>query len=41
MTLDIYADLFEENVDGVAVRLDAATQATEDALRTAHISNRR
>ncbi|MGN6334939.1 hypothetical protein [Mycobacterium sp.] len=41
MTLDIYADLFEENVDGVAVRLDAAIQATEDALRTAHISNRR
>lgn len=35
MTLDIYADLFDEDLDGVADRLDAAIQATADALRTA------
>lgn len=35
MTLDIYADLFDEVLDGVADRLDAAIQATADALRTA------
>ena len=34
MTLDIYADLFDEDFDGVADRLDAAIQATADALRT-------
>jgi integrase len=34
MTLDIYADLFDEDLDGVADRLDAAIQATADALRT-------
>ena len=28
MTLDIYADLFDEELDGVADRLDAAIQAT-------------
>jgi len=28
MTLDIYADLFDEDLDGVAYRLDAAVQAT-------------
>ena len=33
MTLDIYADLFDEDLDGVADRLDAAIQATADALR--------
>lgn len=33
MTLDIYADLFDEDFDGVADRLDAAIQATADALR--------
>ena len=35
MTLDIYADLFDEDLDGVADRLDAAIQATADALQTA------
>ena len=35
MTLEIYADLFDEDLDGVADRLDAAIQATADALRTA------
>ncbi|OBB94337.1 hypothetical protein A5782_09495 [Mycobacterium sp. 852002-40037_SCH5390672] len=30
MTLDIYANLFDEDLDGVAVRLDAAIQATAD-----------
>jgi hypothetical protein len=29
-TLDIYADLFDENLDGVADRLGAAIQATAD-----------
>ena len=35
MTLDTYADLFDEDLDEVADRLDAAIQATADALRTA------
>jgi integrase len=35
MTLEIYADLFDENLDGVADRLDAAIKSTADALRTA------
>jgi hypothetical protein len=35
MTLDTYADLFDEDLDEVAGRLDAAIQATGDALRTA------
>ena len=35
MTLDIYADLFDEDLDGVADHLDAAIQATADGLRTA------
>ncbi|KAA0117287.1 site-specific integrase [Mycolicibacterium sp. P9-22] len=34
MTLDIYADLFDEDLDEVADRLDAAIKATADALRT-------
>jgi hypothetical protein len=34
MTLDIYADLFDEDLDSVADPLDAAIQATADALRT-------
>jgi hypothetical protein len=33
MTLDIYADLLDEDLDSVADRLDAAIQATADALR--------
>jgi hypothetical protein len=35
MTLDVHADLFDEDLDGVAARLDAAIEATADALRTA------
>jgi site-specific recombinase XerD len=35
ITLDVYADLFDEDLDGVAVRLDAAIQITADSLRTA------
>ena len=35
MTLDTYADLFHEDLDGVAVRLDEAIQAAADSLRTA------
>jgi integrase len=34
MTLDVYADLFDEDLDGVADRLDAAIQSTADRLRT-------
>lgn len=37
MTLDVYADLFEDDLDQVADRLDqAATQAGADYLRTDH-----
>ena len=35
MTLDIYADLFDEDLDSVADRLNSAIHATADALRTA------
>lgn len=35
MTSDVYADLFDEDLDGVADRLDAAIKATADGLRTA------
>jgi integrase len=38
MTLDIYADLFDEDLDGVADRLDAAIKSTADALRSAETS---
>jgi integrase len=34
MTLDIYADLFDEDLDGVADRLDLAIRSTADQLRT-------
>lgn len=34
MTLDVYADLFDEDLDGVADRLDAAIRITADRLRT-------
>ena len=37
MTLDTYADLFDEDLDGVADRLDAAIQITAGALRTAKV----
>jgi integrase len=34
LTLDLYADLFDDDLDGVAVRLDAAIRSTADSLRT-------
>jgi hypothetical protein len=33
MTLDVY-DLFDEDLDGVADRLDAAIKSAADGLRT-------
>jgi len=35
MTLDTYADLFDEDLDEVADRLDVAIRSTADGLRTA------
>jgi integrase len=37
MTLDIYADLFDEDLDEVADRLNDAIRVTADALRTAEV----
>jgi hypothetical protein len=34
MTLDVYADLFDDDLDAVAVRLDVAIKSAADALRT-------
>jgi hypothetical protein len=34
MTLDVYADLFDEDLDDVAVRLDAAIQLAADSPPT-------
>jgi integrase len=34
MTLDVYADLFDEDLDGVAERLDAAIRSAAYPLRT-------
>lgn len=34
MTLDVYADLFDEDLDNVADRLDTAIRITADQLRT-------
>lgn len=34
LTLDVYADLFDEDLDRVADRLDAAIKSTADQLRT-------
>jgi integrase len=34
MTLDVYADLFDDDLDGVAARLDAAIKSTADPLQT-------
>ena len=34
MTLDVYADLFDEDLDGVAEQLDIAIRSTADQLRT-------
>jgi hypothetical protein len=35
MTLDVYADLFDDDLDDVADRLDAAIKSAADCLRTA------
>jgi integrase len=35
MTLDVYADLFDEDLDGVADRLDAAIRSAAAPLRLA------
>jgi integrase len=37
MTLDTYADLFDEDLDEVADRLDAAIRTTADALRNVQV----
>jgi hypothetical protein len=34
MTLDVYADLFDDDLDALAVRLDAAIKSAAHALRT-------
>lgn len=34
MTLDVYADLFDDDLDGVAVSLDAAIKSAAAPLRT-------
>jgi hypothetical protein len=34
MTLDVYADLFGDDLDAVAERLDVAIKSAADALRT-------
>ncbi|BBZ18918.1 tyrosine-type recombinase/integrase [Mycolicibacterium gadium] len=34
MTLDVYADLFDEDLDGVADRLDITIRSVADQLRT-------
>jgi integrase len=34
MTLDVYADLFDDDLDGVAVSLDTAIKTAADDLRT-------
>jgi integrase len=34
MTLDVYADLFDEDLDSVAVNLDAAIRSAAYRLRT-------
>jgi len=36
MTLDVYADLFDEDLDGVAARLDAAIKANATRERAAN-----
>jgi integrase len=40
MTLDVYADLFDEDLDGVADRLDSAIRSTADQLRTGRSQTR-
>jgi hypothetical protein len=34
MTLDVYADLFDDDLDSVADSLDAAIKSVADPLRT-------
>ena len=34
MTLDVYADLFDEDLDSVAANLDAAIKSAAHPLRT-------
>ena len=34
MTLDVYADLFDEDLDGIADRLNAAIKSAAYPLRT-------
>jgi len=34
MTLDVYADLFDDDLDSVADSLDAAIKSAADPLRT-------
>jgi hypothetical protein len=34
MTLDVYADLFDDDLDSVADSLDAAIKSAADRLRT-------
>jgi hypothetical protein len=34
LTVDVYADLFDEDLDGVAANLDAAIRSTAYRLRT-------
>jgi hypothetical protein len=34
MTLDVYADLFDDDLDSVADSLDAAIKSAADSLRT-------
>jgi len=34
MTLDVYADLFDDDLDVVADQLDTAIKSTADSLRT-------
>jgi integrase len=41
MTLDVYADLFDEDLDSVADRLDRAIRATADQLRTTECGTKR
>jgi hypothetical protein len=40
MTLAVYADLFDDDLDGVAESLDEATESTADQLRTGRAANR-
>jgi hypothetical protein len=40
MTLDTYADLFDEDLGEVADRLDTAIKSAADALRTAKVPYR-